>query len=60
MVVDLEDIDAQQRYNKHHNQPPKGVATNRPENLTQDIVWNDPIIKCFLYSYIPVFIIILI
>eukprot|EP01083_Nonionella_stella_P239210 837492_1 len=45
---------------KHHNPPPKSVVSNRPDNLTPDIVWTDPIIKCFLYICIVVFVIIVI
>ena len=45
---------------KHHNPPPKSVVSNRADDITPDIVWSDPVVKCFLYSCIGVFIIILI
>ena len=39
---------------KHHDPPPKTVISNKKESLTPDIVWSDPVPKCFLYSCLAV------
>lgn len=32
------------------NPPPQKVVSHRPQSLTPDIVWSDPVPRCFLYS----------
>jgi len=45
---------------KHHNPPPQRVVSNRKQSLTPDIIWSDPVPRCFLYSCLGILLLILI